>query len=48
MNKALSGKVQSLLKTIKKVLPHVRNRFLAKELMLKTLDVIKELKNEEN
>jgi hypothetical protein len=45
MNKALIAKTQSLLKTIKKVLPQVRNKPLAKELMFKALQVIEELKN---
>jgi hypothetical protein len=48
MNKILIPKVQSLLKTIKKTLPQIRNRYLAKELLFKSLQVIEELKNPEN
>jgi flagellar biosynthesis chaperone FliJ len=47
MNKLLIPKVQSLLKTIKKTLPQIRNRYLAKELLYKSLKVIEELKKQE-
>jgi hypothetical protein len=38
-------KTKILIKTIKKVLPHVRNRSLSRELMYRTLQVIEEMKN---
>jgi hypothetical protein len=45
---ALEAKIKDLLKTIKKVMPHVRNRSLSRELMFKSLQVIEELKNGKN
>jgi hypothetical protein len=44
MSKVLIGKTQSLLKTIKKTLPFIKNKQIKKELIYKSLLVINELK----
>ena len=45
MDKIILSKIKSLLKTIKKTMPSIRNKYLAKELYYKALLVINELKN---
>jgi len=41
MNKILISLIKDLLSTIKKVMPYVRNKHLARELMHKSIKIIK-------